>query len=469
MASGTSPVKEASSGRLSPPASQYETFIEHRVDETRRQVKAIDVAARLVELAAGVLLYLLAATLLDHWLIPGGLAFWGRLILWAGLIAGTGVYLVRRILPYWRYRINPIFVAQSIEQGQPSFKNSLINLLLLRLHPEDLGHNELAQRVYEGMQVRTAADLSKVPADAAVDRSHLIRFAYVLVAVVAFCALYLVFSPKNPLVSFGRVIWPWSQAPTPTRVRIDAIAPGDSIVFQGDTVTVSAEVRGLRSNESINLVYSSADGQSVDQVVPMRAMPGGLSYQCEVPPGSLGLQQDLDYRLSAGDCTTRRFHLTAEVPLAIQVDRLEYQYPAYTGMAVKTVPRDGDIRAVEGARVTIYATANRPIERATIELDADPRQTVLMRSDGTSAGASLALRMNPSDPARRSIRRISSASPTGSTARIAGRHARKSRCFRTGNRRSAGSTSRPTKSACPSTEALRSAFAQRTPTSGCAV
>ena len=63
-------------------------------EQTRRQVKGVDIAGGLVTLAIGVLAYLLAAAVIDHWLIVGGLGFWGRLLLWLGLVGAAGTYFV---------------------------------------------------------------------------------------------------------------------------------------------------------------------------------------------------------------------------------------------------------------------------------------------------------------------------------------------------------------------------------------
>ena len=132
-------------------------------------------------------------------------------------------------MPPLANRINPVFAAQTIEQGRPTLKNSLINFLLLRSHPQDV-----APVVYRAMEHRAAADLLKVPVDHAVDRGRIVHLGCVLAAVVAVFALYLALSPKNPLVSAARVLWPWSSIPAPTRVHIEEVSPGDEVVFNDD-------------------------------------------------------------------------------------------------------------------------------------------------------------------------------------------------------------------------------------------
>jgi len=97
--------------------------------KTRRHVKWVDIADGAITLAIGVLAYLLAAAVIDHWLISGGLGFWGRLLLWVGLLGGSGLYFIRRVLPPLMYHVNPIFAAATIEKSEPSLKKQPNQLL----------------------------------------------------------------------------------------------------------------------------------------------------------------------------------------------------------------------------------------------------------------------------------------------------------------------------------------------------
>ena len=73
------------------------------------------------------------------------------------------------------HRINPLFAAATIEKSEQTLKNSLINFLLLRGRRE-----EVAAPFYRAMESRTAADLSKVSIEVAVDRTHLLHLVWVL-------------------------------------------------------------------------------------------------------------------------------------------------------------------------------------------------------------------------------------------------------------------------------------------------
>ncbi len=369
------------------PDDQFDVLIDQRLRQTRRQMAGVDIVGGLVVSAVGVLVYLLLVAVLDHWLVPGGLGFWGRLFCLVGLLGGLGFYLRLRVLPPLIRRINPVFAAHTIEQSRPTLKNSLINFLLLRSH-----RREVHKAVYKALQQRAADDVNGVPIELAVDRTPVIRLGYLLAGVLAACCLYFVISPKSPLVSAARIIWPWADIQAPTRVTIEEIKPGDTVGFNGEQITVSAEVDGLGADEPVTLYYSTADGQSVDQAIPLSLPERGYRYGCVLPPGSLGLQQNMEYRLVAGDCRTRTFTITVQIPPAIVVDNITYEYPAYTEIPARTVEGQGDIRAIEGTRITINAEANLPIGRAEIDLNCNGRQRLKMKADGKSAVGLFTLR-----------------------------------------------------------------------------
>jgi len=396
MSSGTAtPASEPARPQTRLDKDRVEAFIEDRLRRTRRQVKGVDVAGGLLTLCAGVLAYLLVAAVIDHWVVFGGLGFWGRLLLLGGLITAGGTYFALRVLPPLVQRINPIFAAQTIERDRPSLKNSLINFLLLRARPR-----EMPKVVYRELKERAATDLSQVTIETAVDRRHVIRLGYLLAGLLAVCCLYLVLSPKNPLVSAARIVWPWANISAPTRVTIEEIKPGDVVAYHGDFIDVSAEVDGLADGEPVTLYYTTSDGQSLDQAVPMLRGEGEYRHRCTLPPGSLGLQQDLEYYLSAGDRTTPRFKIDVQVAPAILVDTIEYRYPPYTGIDDQVIRRRGDIRAIEGTRVTIRATANQQIDWAEIDLDCDGLRGLRMQIDGRTATGGFTLRLDTDDSGR---------------------------------------------------------------------
>ena len=335
-------------------------------------------------LAAASLLFFLGVAVLDHWVFHHGLGFLMRLGLFALWVVGVGTFAWRFLVPPLANRINPVFAAQTIEHGRPTLKNSLINFLLLRSHPQDV-----APVVFRAMEHRAAADLLKVPVDHALDRARVVHLAYLLAGVVGIFALYLALSPKNPLLSAARVLWPWSSVPAPTRVHIEEVGPGDKIVFNDDREPISALVTGLRDGEEVALLVSTADSQVVDDRIVMTRADDANHYRCDLPPGSGGFQQDTFYRLAAGDATTPQYKLEVHTAPTIIVDHIDYHYPSYTGQDDRTIKTQGDIKALEGTQVTIHAAANMEIKEAWIDLNCAGLRTLSMTASGTKATGQL--------------------------------------------------------------------------------
>lgn len=398
MPSGTPPLpKSPPQPATSTASNECERFIDARLLAARRQIRGVDLAVGFLALAVVVLVYLLIAAILDHWLVVGGLGIWTRVVLWFGLVALAGsVFSFHLFLPLWR-RINPLFAASTIEKSEPTLRNSLINFLLLRGH-----RSAVAPSILQAIERRAATDLSKVQLEVAVDRTRVVRLGTLLAVVVAVFALYLVISPKSPLRSAARVIWPWSSVASPTRVTISNVQPGDASAFHGDSISVSAEIAGLREGESPLLIYGTADGQIVEQTIPMTLPQGGYRHQGRLPPGNLGAQQDYIYFLSAGDCRTPSYRIKVETPPSLEVTKTSYRYPAYTGLAETTVERQGDLRAIEGTQVTLHATANTDIKTNTAEMDlgCTGRRGLPMSSEGRTATGRLTLRMQAEDPSQ---------------------------------------------------------------------
>src|SRR6185295_11765886 len=365
---------------------EYDRFIERQLRITRSQVRNVDVAGELLVLSAGTLAYFFAATLVDHWIMPGGLGTFGRFSSLAVFLAGAGYYFVRYIAPLLLRRINPVYAAHTIENSKPSLKNSLVNFLLFRQH-----RVELPDVVYRAIEEQAATRLAGVPLETAVDRSKLIRIGYLLLGVLLMCAVYKLVSPKDPLQSIGRIVRPWADLDAPTRVAIREIEPGDTTAFIGQKVTVSAEVRGVRESESIRVLYSTLDGQTVDRAIDMHVAEGGYRQTAVLPADDAALQQDLKYRIEAGDATTREFTIKVVAAPTIVVESVEYRYPDYTGFPSRTAEHQGDIKGIEGTEVTVHAVANQDIASAAIDFDCDQRIDKEMTVDGRRATATFVL------------------------------------------------------------------------------
>ncbi len=396
--------------RRSPPSPDGgavpDHYIEAQLNRTGRDVKLVDLFSALMVLIAGIVGYLLVVAVVDHWILP--LAVWGRWLLLIAMATAALWYCIAVVLPLIIGRINPIYAAWTIERSEPSLKNSVINYLLFRQDRAGLRAG-----IYETLKQRAASDLAQVPVDSAVDRTRLIHIGYGLIAILVLFAAYTILLPKSPLTTARRVIFPWADIEAPTRVRIEEVTPGSQQVFHGDTINVSAKCYDVYEDEPVTLFYSSLDGRISEQTIRMQTDRVGARYQSFLPPDGDGIQQDLIYRIEAGDAVTASYRLTVLPAPTLLVQQVEYEYPAYTRQPPRVVERQGDVRGVEGTRVTIRAQANQPIRWATIVLDPVPEgdaaeqpnsaatsqdaaaRIVSMQSDDRQAWGTFTLEMEP--------------------------------------------------------------------------
>jgi hypothetical protein len=379
---------------------RYEDFIESKIEGTRRMVKVVDLAAALVTLLVCVLVFLLVVTIIEHWIVRGGFNIAERTVLFAILVGAIGWFGYRRVWPLLVHTINPVYAAHTIEHSSPTLKNSLINLLLFRQR-----RSEVSDAVYRTLEEQAAHGLTRVPVETSVDRSLLIRLGYVLLAVVAFAGLYKVISPKDPIISAERILLPWADIVPASRVTIADVTPGTTTVSRGESVDVSAEVRGIGNDDAVLLRYATDDGQIVGKTIRMKPSADGLRYVCRLADeadGSelVGLTRNLKYRLEAGDARSLDYSINVISAPSILVERVDYHYPPYTGFVDRSVDALGDIRAIEGTRITVHARANGVIRVADVDFDADGRPDVRMAPKETAAIASfeLALREDRQTP-----------------------------------------------------------------------
>ena len=364
------------SGSVNSPTTPHDArvtadkLIETQLGRVRRHIRFTDLVAGILVLVAGVVAFLTLAAVVDHWIVGlGPIARWLAL---ATLIVAAAWHLAVNVVPLLLRRINPAYAAQTIERGEPSLKNSLLNYLLLRREKEGV-----AGLIYQAVQQRAAADVSTVQVDQTVDRTVMIRAGYVLVTIMALTAAYKILSPKDPFQTFRRIAAPWSDIARPARVMIDSVEPGDAEVLQGKTVEISAMVRGARSSEPVTLTFSTVDGQVADRTVAMKLDSAGLRFTTPFPAEEAGLQQDVIYRITAGDASTSNYRLRVSPAPTMTVESVEYDFPAYTLRQREVVDRQGDIKAVEGTRVTVRARANQSIKSAAVVLGSSDASSAL--------------------------------------------------------------------------------------------
>lgn len=344
------------------PYVDADEYIDFQLAKTQSQIKTTEVLTSASWLGIAVLSYVLTFVILDQWIMPGGFSNWARAVWLGGLVCGGGGWLIWRILLPWFRTIHELYAAKMIESADPTLKSSLLNLIDLQLH----GKESLSPLVKVSMEKRAAVELSKVDVDHAVNHQSLLRLAYVLLAVLVVCSLYVMLSPKDAFSSVQRLLLPASQMQVATQTTIANVTPEDTKVLAGELLTVEADILG-QSPPQVTLVYTTEDREFVDQPVDMQRLEDGVSRYRGVISGEKGrgLMQSISYRIEAGDARTRDFQVQVVEPPSSKVETVAYAFPSYMRLDPKT-QLGGHIDGWEGTKVVVTAVTNIPVASALL-------------------------------------------------------------------------------------------------------
>ena len=408
--------------------SKSERYLAKRLAAAGADYKGVAITSFLLGAGVVALLWLVAGVLAEHWLVPGGLPRWARWTWLAAAVVALVFGIVRWVVPLIRYRVNLVYAARAIEREFPDLHNDLVNAVLVSSDEEGT-----RPRMVRSLKRRAARQLSGLPAEeSVVDRSLAVKLAYAVAALVALACLYEVLAPKSLLTSSGRLLAPWTAVAPPSRVQIAPLqlswrVPGDERDLSGDVpegqavevrgatatmvrgrqLVVATEIRGLRDHEQPTIaVRELRDDGAVDpaakpwQMVMERPRSGeaGGRFVAVLPDAARGLDRSLELSLSAGDARTESLRVMAVEAPSLLVQEVRYDYPAYTRQAADVVRWQGDLRGVEGTKVTLVAVGNRPIGSGWIDFGCDGRRDkplTVNASDPTRATASFELRLDP--------------------------------------------------------------------------
>jgi hypothetical protein len=376
---------------------EYEEYVDFQLEKTRSSIKRTDILTTLTTLAVVLVAYLLTFVVFDQWVFEGGFGYTARVVLLCVLaIVVLGTLTWRVLWPLLRH-VHPLYAARVIEKSDPNLKSNLVNFVDVRQ-----SNAQSAPIVMKAMQKRAAVELSHIDVDEAVDHRPLLRIAYALLAVVIISALYIIFSPKDPFASVRRALLPTAAIEVATETTISDVDPGDRDVPARTILKIEADVRGKEADR-VQILYSTADLKYVDQPVEMRRIEENSPRFRGVLNGEngRGLMQSLTYRLVAGDARTKDYTIRVIQPPSARVDDVHYVFPPYMQFEEKTTA-GGHIDGWEGATVTVRATTNMPVKRATIVLtDAEDststgkEEVTMMVTEGTKLSATWPLEIRP--------------------------------------------------------------------------
>jgi hypothetical protein len=329
---------------------------------------------------------MLAWIVMDQWIWSPGTT--GRVVIASIAIVAVVVHAVRSVWPVLRSSVRADYAARALERDHPELGHALSSYVTLTAQDsanQPASKGQLSKRVVQSIGATTAAKLRSIDA-LPEEATGLLRWWIATIALMSVLVIYAIVSPKNALQSAARLMAPAADIRPANRVQITNVQPGDAEVLAGKTVDVSAQIRGLRDNESVafrwlNLDETSATGNDNDELVDNRLVTEmqvdektadrstvGYAASIRVSHQATGVQR---YEIVAGDAVAGPFEWTIRDTPVVSVTEVQYQPPSYTGETSR-VRRSGSIRGVDGTRVTLRARVNRPVARAVVEFNPKP-------------------------------------------------------------------------------------------------
>jgi len=321
-------------------------LLEDLLRRTRRQLKLMELATGAVVFVTALLAFLTVAVILDHTVALPTVGRWAALATLSGAVAVVMVlaatFLIRRL--------SDVYIARLIEEHYPTFRNTLISSI------ETRGIAEIPQGIKEFIQDQASEKAVSVDPDVVISHRQLVLGAYALLFAILFFFTYTVLSPKSIVVSIRRILEPGADIPPPTATVISSVEPGSKAVLVGNSVPVKVDVRGvLPRRASLHWSYQ----QELWETVELRTENDGRTWETLFPD----LQEDLYYRIFAGDAVSPVYHLhVVPTPLVNQLETI-YQPPAYSRLPAK-VEKRGDVDALAGTVITVRAHTNTTLAKA---------------------------------------------------------------------------------------------------------
>ncbi|NQT21061.1 MAG: DUF4175 family protein, partial [Planctomycetes bacterium] len=329
-----------------------------------RHLKAVRLAERTLLLACVALGVPVAAVLCEltfHPTVPA-IASAFHLMLWAVYAAGVAACLVL-VAGVLRRRLSHEQVAVHIEGKFPQLRNSLINSV-------QLGKDDLAVSpvLVERVIADTLRESKAFRLNESVNKRRLARTGGASFFCAAVFALLLLGASYNERLAnaIERLLNPFHYTPVVGSVKIVSVEPGDTRIFHGEDLAVSATFQTAKKDIDGLILYApdhKAD-PTARQMSPVA--DDKLAYCIK------DVRSPFEYRLKIGDSETRWFSVTVASRPAVERLDIAYRFPSYTGMAdVLEEDARGDIRAVVGTIATVRVASTKDIAKGHVLLGGD--------------------------------------------------------------------------------------------------
>lgn len=304
-----------------------------------------------------------------------------RLLLGLSILSLTGWVGWRYLWRPLRVRLSNVELATRIERCHPALADSLSSTVQFLECEQDqrIGSPTLQREVIR----RTLSRLKDVSVEGVLETKPVQRSALSAILACAVAALVVGFHQAEASTAISRLLFPFSKISWPRNVELRFVsrdlsplpiaAEGSMTVVEGETLELYVENQRGPLPHDLVLISRRADGQTVTESMHQTTLWDQDGRSREIGGASLTITQGpLSFQAKGGDGETIPIEVEVVPPPQIRSLRLTLEPPAYLAHPTRNLPENtGHIEGYVGTRVTLRATANKPLSGAK-----------LLRSDG---------------------------------------------------------------------------------------
>ncbi len=342
----------------------------------RSTLRKLKVRSDLLKYSGGLLLWLASFSLLMMgWLLLGGVlrlpvALRAPIILiWVGCaVWAVYVFIIKALIK----RTSIELIAFRLEQRYPELQDRLISSL--QLWPE-LPENKygyavsfIVRLVEETSILLDKIDRSILLADDLRKLKHAsLAIACTLLPLVIMIALF----PATFSDSLHAFVHPFEGNGQLNPVEIAKVIPGDCKILHGDSVDVSADVKGPAPSEAA--LYYKVEAGKWHSMTLSKTQEAGDEAKEAVFAGKLqNVKESLKYYVSIADAQSQQYSITVIHKPIVDSLQLELHYPKYTGLPPQSLDvNKGDVAAPLGTKVSVRATSSKDTASAFVVFDVE--------------------------------------------------------------------------------------------------
>jgi hypothetical protein len=311
----------------------------------RRWRTRIAIRGMAIVLGAGLLAFLLSVYGLEVSRFSASSVVAFRVILW---VVGAGLMARFLVWPLAR-RVSDEQAALYLEENEPSLEASVLAAL-----DTQSGSNQASEALERKLIESALERAADVNFGHRIEQRGLYRASGALAAMALGSLALLLLGPSQLRNGAAALLLPTRDAGTVNPYSI-SVSPGDVTIARGSDQLVTAELRGF-DTEDVQVFFRGESSDAFDQLSMLMDGSEGFSLLL------LSLDENTEYFVESGGIRSATHRIdVADLPYVEHLE-LEYRFPAYSGLASRTVEFGGDIAALRGTvvRLRVFPTMLTP-------------------------------------------------------------------------------------------------------------